>query len=113
VQGPGRPGRHHGRGRHPPRWRPARSASPYTPRTPRARAHCALVEQVGLGVDPGAPLVNTGAKTRCAVTTDHNTVGGILTAAAWLLQLLGFGFGFGFGFATLFVAGFTGLIRKG
>ena len=85
----------------------AQGIAVHTKDTATPRAHCALVEQVGLGVDLGAPLVNTGAKTRCAITTDHTTAGGILTAAGWLLQLLGFGF------ATLFVAGFTGIIRKG
>jgi len=53
-----------------------------------------------------APLINTGSRTRCAITTDHNTAGGVLTGLGWFLQL------FGFAFATLFVAGFTGVIRK-
>jgi hypothetical protein len=84
----------------------AQGIAVHTKDTATPGAHCALVEQVGLGVDLGAPLVNTGSKTRCAITTDHNTTGGILTAAGWLLQVLGFAF------ATLFVAGLTGIIRK-
>jgi hypothetical protein len=85
----------------------AQSIAVHTKDTATPRAHCALIGQIGLGVDLGAPLVNTGAKTRCAITTDHNTAGGILTATGRLLQLLGFAF------ATLFIAGFTGIIRKG
>jgi hypothetical protein len=84
----------------------AQGIATHTKDTTTPGAHCSLVEQIGLGVDLGAPLINTGTKTRCALTTDHNTAGSILTATSWLLQLLGFAF------ATLFIAGFTGIIRK-
>ena len=67
--------------------------------------HCSLVEQVGLGVDLAAPLISTGARTRCeVVTTSHP--GQVLTAAGWVFQLAAWAF------ATLFIAGFTGVIRK-
>ncbi|MEV6447551.1 hypothetical protein [Amycolatopsis sp. NPDC051716] len=65
---------------------------------------CTVVEQVGVGLDLAAPLINTGARARCD-TTDSVT-GQVLTATSWALRLLAWAF------ATLFVAGFTGAVRK-
>lgn len=71
----------------------------------RDGTHCSAVEQVGLGVDLGAPLIATGAADVCAIDT-RRVAGQALTVAGWLLQLSGWAF------ATLFVAGFTGVIRR-
>lgn len=65
---------------------------------------CSLVEQVGLALNTVTPLVKTDAQQRCQVSPTG--AGGALLAATWLLQALGWAF------LTLFVAGFTGLVRK-
>jgi hypothetical protein len=49
-------------------------------------------------------LVKTGTRDHCDTTT--STTGQALTLIGWGLQLLAWAF------ATLFVAGFTGIVRK-
>jgi hypothetical protein len=71
---------------------------------PPAATQCSAVEQVGIGLDLGLPLIKTGTRDHCDTTT--STTGQVLTAAGWGLQLLAWAF------ATLFVAGFTGAVRK-
>jgi hypothetical protein len=73
---------------------------PYPPTGTR----CSVVEQIGVGLDLGLPLIKTGIRDHCDTTA--STTGQVLTAAGWGLQLLAWGF------ATLFVAGFTGIVRK-
>jgi hypothetical protein len=65
---------------------------------------CSAVERVGVGLDLGLPLVKTGIRVHCDTTA--STTGQVLTVAGWGLQLLAWAF------ATLFVAGFTGIVRK-
>jgi hypothetical protein len=50
------------------------------------------------------PLIKTGAHEACA-TTD-TALGSLITMAGWILQLAAWAL------ATLFVAGFTGAVRK-
>jgi hypothetical protein len=69
-----------------------------------AEARCSTIERVGVGLDLGLPLIKTGTRTNCDVTS--SATGQILTAGGWFLQLLAWAF------ATLFVAGFTSAIRK-
>ena len=71
---------------------------------PPAANRCSPVELVGVGLDLGLPLIKTGARDDCDTTT--STTGQALTVAGWGLQLLAWAF------ATLFVAGFTGAVRK-
>jgi hypothetical protein len=71
---------------------------------PAAATQCSAVERVGVGLDLGLPLIKTGARARCDTTA--STTGQVLTIAGWGLQLLAWAF------ATLFVAGFTGAVRK-
>jgi hypothetical protein len=71
---------------------------------PPAATQCSAVEQIGVGLDLGLPLIKTGIRDHCDTTT--STTGQVLTAAGWGLQLLAWGF------ATLFIAGFTGIVRK-
>ena len=71
---------------------------------PAAASRCSAVEQVGVGLDLGLPLVKTGVRAHCDTTA--STTGQALTATGWGLQLLAWAF------ATLFVAGFTGIVRK-
>jgi len=70
-----------------------------TPQTP-----CGVVERVGVGLDLGLPLVKTGARDLCAPTGTR--AGQTLTVAGWVLQLAAWAL------ATLFIAGFTGAVRK-
>ncbi|NRN68562.1 Membrane-associated oxidoreductase, partial [Kibdelosporangium sp. 4NS15] len=65
---------------------------------------CTWVEHVGVGLDLGTPLLTTGTRTRCDTT--NTTPGHILTITGWTLRLLAWAF------ATLFIAGFTGAVRK-
>ncbi|UUU29124.1 hypothetical protein JIX56_03965 [Streptomyces sp. CA-210063] len=77
----------------------ARASTPTTP--------CSVVERVGVGLDLGLPVVKTGARDLCApVLTTGTPAGQTLTVAGWLLQLAAWAL------ATLFVAGFTGAVRK-
>lgn len=66
---------------------------------------CSTVEQIGYALNAAAPLVKTDAVQRCQVATT-TTSGQFVVVAMWILQLLAWAF------ATLFVAGFTGLVRK-
>lgn len=65
---------------------------------------CSAVEQIGVAVDISVPLIDPGSRNSCQVTV--STAGQVLTAAGWVLQLLAWAF------TTLFVAGFTGVVRK-
>ncbi|GIF68738.1 oxidoreductase [Asanoa ishikariensis] len=67
-------------------------------------AACSTVDQIGVGLDLGTPLLKTGARDRCQPTA--TATGQTLTVAGWLLQL------FAWTFATLFIAGFTSAVRK-
>jgi hypothetical protein len=71
---------------------------------PAAATRCSVVERIGVGLDLGLPLIKTGTRDHCDTTA--STSGQVLTAAGWGLQLLAWAF------ATLFVAGFTGAVRK-
>jgi hypothetical protein len=63
---------------------------------------CRMVDRIGVGLNLGAPLIRTGS--RCATTSA--AAADFLTVAGWVLTSLGWAF------ATLFVAGFTGVVRK-
>jgi uncharacterized protein YjbI with pentapeptide repeats len=71
---------------------------------PPTATQCSGVERVGVGLDLGLPLIKTGIRAHCDTTA--STTGQVLTVVGWVLQLLAWGF------ATLFVAGFTGIVRK-
>jgi hypothetical protein len=64
---------------------------------------CSTVEEVSVGLDLGLPLIKTKTN-QCEVTS--GATGQALTATGWALQSLAWAF------ATLFVAGFTGVVRK-
>ncbi|MEV4659740.1 hypothetical protein [Micromonospora sp. NPDC049301] len=74
------------------------------PVTSGAAAACTSIDQIGVGLDLGTPLLRTGARDRCQPT--GTAAGQALTIAGWVLQLLAWSF------ATLFVAGFTSAVRK-
>ena len=76
--------------------RTARASTPPTP--------CGVVARIGVGLDLGLPVVKTAARDLCAPT--DTGAGQTLTVAGWVLQLAAWAL------ATLFVAGFTGAVRK-
>ncbi|MGW6444420.1 hypothetical protein [Lentzea sp. NPDC055074] len=65
---------------------------------------CSTVEQVGYALNVATPLVKVDA-ARCTVDAGSGA-GRLVLASTWLLQILAWAF------ATLFVAGFTGLVRR-
>ncbi|SDP10515.1 hypothetical protein [Lentzea jiangxiensis] len=65
---------------------------------------CSTVEQVGYALNVATPLVKVDA-ARCTVDAASGA-GQFVLASTWLLQILAWAF------ATLFVAGFTGLVRR-
>jgi hypothetical protein len=67
---------------------------------------CAVVERLSLAVDEAVPLLETGARDRCDLLTVTGA-GQAVAATTLLLRLLGWAF------ATLVVAGYTGLVRRG
>ncbi|MER5333750.1 hypothetical protein [Micromonospora sp. NPDC002717] len=69
-----------------------------------AATACTTIDQIGVGLDLGTPLIKTGARDRCQPT--DTPAGQTLTIASWFLQLLAWTF------ATLFIAGFTSAVRK-
>lgn len=66
---------------------------------------CSVAEGFGLAVDTAVPLLKAGGGKRCEIAT-VTLWGQALYVASYLLQALGWAF------ATLFVAGYTGLVRK-
>jgi hypothetical protein len=74
----------------------SRTSSPGTP--------CTAVERIGVGLDLGLPLIKTGAWDSCA--TAATGAAEAMTVALWLLQIAAWAL------ATLFIAGFTGAVRK-
>lgn len=85
----------------------ARTTGAVTP--PESPAHspaaCSLVDKVGLGFDLAVPIVNTTSRQRCTLKATKPAEEWIV-AVGWLFQISGWAF------TTLFVAGYTGLIRK-
>jgi hypothetical protein len=71
---------------------------------PQSAVGCTVAERVGVGLDLGTPLLKTNVGAQCQTT--NTTAGQVLMVAGWVLQLLAWAF------ATLFIAGFTGVVRK-
>jgi hypothetical protein len=71
---------------------------------PQSAVGCTVAERVGVGLDLGTPLLKTNVGAQCQTT--NTTPGQVLMVAGWVLQLLAWAF------ATLFIAGFTGVVRK-
>ncbi|WP_438387200.1 hypothetical protein [Actinopolyspora saharensis] len=74
------------------------------------RAHpntgpCSMAESIGLGIDTAVPLLKTGGGQRCEIATTTGW-GQAFYLGKYLLTI------FGWAFATLFVAGYTGLVRQ-
>ncbi|SFP66976.1 hypothetical protein SAMN05421810_10345 [Amycolatopsis arida] len=70
-----------------------------------APGRCSVVEQVGLAVGAATPLIRTDGTQRCVIDASGG-LGQAVIAGNWVLQALTWAF------LTLFVAGFTGLMRR-
>lgn len=80
-------------------------AHPLDPKNPTAATvPCTVTERVEVGLAVGAPFFDTHARDRC--TTTNTPTGIVLSYSSWGLQLLTGAF------AALFIAGFTGIVRK-
>ncbi|MQA93168.1 MAG: hypothetical protein GEV11_00510 [Streptosporangiales bacterium] len=66
---------------------------------------CSIVEQIGVGLHRGLPVISTGISDRCDLRTT-SLPGQLYTVAGWVVQVAAWAL------ATLVVAGYTGLIRK-
>jgi hypothetical protein len=84
---------------------PGRYVAMHTAQADNPRGPCSLTEQIGVGIDRGLPLGTTGIRGRCDFDTTSGW-GQTVTWATWVLQFLVWAL------ATLFVAGYVGLIRK-
>lgn len=69
-----------------------------------APSPCTHTELVGVGLDLSLPLIKTHARDHC--TTTATKAGDLITITGWILQLCSWAL------ATLFIAGFTGAVRK-
>jgi hypothetical protein len=65
---------------------------------------CSSIEQVGMGLGIGLPLIKQAVSDSCRIDSS-SSLGQVLTVAGWLLQASSWVF------ATLFIAGFTKVIR--
>jgi hypothetical protein len=84
---------------------PGRYVAMHTTQADDPHSPCSLTEQIGVGIDRGLPLGTTGIRSRCDFDTTSGW-GQAVTWATWVLQFLVWAL------ATLFVAGYVGLIRK-
>jgi hypothetical protein len=69
-----------------------------------AVAPCSITERIDVGLEIGAPLLNTHVQDRCIISNTATGIG--LSYSTQALQLLTGAV------AALFVAGFTGIVRK-
>jgi hypothetical protein len=84
---------------------PGRYVAMHTAQADDPYGPCSLTEQIGVGIDRGLPLGTTGIRNRCDFDTASRR-GQAVTWATWGLQF------FVWALATLFLAGYVGLIRK-
>ena len=84
---------------------PGRYVAMHTAQASHPDGSCSLTEQIGIGIDRGLPLGSTGIRSRCDFDTTTRW-GQVVTGSSWVLQFLVWAL------ATLFVAGYVGLIRK-
>jgi hypothetical protein len=83
--------------------RPAEATRPPAA-VPAPRVPCTAVQTIAAGLDLGTPFLPAARGGSCETTTDP--AGDVLTATRWVLQLAAWAL------AALFVAGFTGIVRR-
>lgn len=66
---------------------------------------CSLVDQLGLALNTATPLVKPDSRQNCQIDSASG-LGQAVIVGGWVLQALAWAF------VTLFVAGFTGLVRR-
>jgi hypothetical protein len=84
---------------------PGQHVASHTKATNAPGTPCSTVEQIGLGVDLGLPLIKTNVRARCDLDSSSKP-GQWITAGSWVLLV------FSWGAATLVVAGYTGVVRR-
>ena len=67
---------------------------------------CTVVQMIGKGLDIGTPFLSTSRAVSGSCETTTSTTGAALTISRWILQLAAWAL------AALFIAGFTGIVRK-
>jgi hypothetical protein len=67
---------------------------------------CTPVQTIARGLDLGTPFLPTARSAAGTCDTTTSTTGDVLTIARWFLQLAAWAL------AALFIAGFTGIVRK-
>lgn len=65
-----------------------------------------LVQTIGRGLDLEAPFLPTMPAVAGGCQPTASVVGNVLTVARWMLRLIAWAL------AALFIAGFTGIVRK-
>jgi hypothetical protein len=76
------------------------------PAPPAAPAPCTTVQTIGRGLDLGVPFLSTAPAGTGTCQPTSTAAGDQLTEWHWALQLIAWAF------AALFIAGFTGIVRK-
>ena len=85
----------------------AHGALAQTSQTATPGKSCTLVQQISVGLDLNLPVGTTVARVDCNLTTDSASSTAVwLTVIGWVLRVLAWAF------AALFIAGFTGAVRK-
>jgi hypothetical protein len=68
---------------------------------------CTLAQQLSVGLDLNLPVGESATRSHCDLTKDPTSVTATwLAATKWVMQLLAWAL------AALFIAGFTGVVRK-
>jgi hypothetical protein len=85
----------------------AHGALAQTDKTAAPGRPCTVVQQVSVGLDLNLPVGTSVARAKCDLTEHSASVTAAwLTSAGWVLRVLAWVF------AALFIAGFTGAVRK-
>jgi hypothetical protein len=85
----------------------AHGALAQTIKTATPGRSCTVIQQLSVGLDLNLPVGTSVARAGCDLTTHSASVTAAwLTAVGWVLRLLAWAF------AALFIAGFTGAVRK-
>ena len=85
----------------------AHGALAQTDKTAAPGRSCTVIQQVSVGLDLNLPVGTSVARAKCDLTKHSASVTAAwLTAAGWVLRVLAWAF------AALFIAGFTGAVRK-
>ena len=85
----------------------AHGALAQTDKTATPDRPCTVIQQVSVGLDLNLPVGTSVARAKCDLTEHSASVTAAwLTSAGWVLRVLAWVF------AALFIAGFTGAVRK-